>query len=70
MTACALLARSRRALAACGAALRRVAGDPRDAIFLVGLGLLFWGAWEVWQPLAPLVVGGVLAFSTMPRPAA
>lgn len=70
MTISALLAYSRRVLVACGAAFRRVAGDPRDAVFLVGLALLFWGAWEVWEPLAPLVVGGVLTFSTMPRPAA
>lgn len=36
--------------------------DARDVIGLAGLGLLAFGAWFVWPPLAAIIPGAVLTY--------
>lgn len=68
-----LLARLRRWLVASWSfACRLTAPDIRDVFLVVGLGLLFYGLWQVWQPLPYIVVGALLIWLALlePSPAA
>ena len=43
--------------------------DRFDLLALLGLGLLAWGLWAIYEPLAPLVVGGLILFAVLQRAA-
>lgn len=47
--------------------VRRVGSwvDARDTLFFVGLGLMAWGLWWIWPPLAPTLCGLVLVVYMM-----
>lgn len=49
------------------AGLRVAKIDPLDVLALIGLGLLSWGLWWIWPPLAPLVVGTLILVAVVYR---